>query len=333
MRPVLARDVIDFFYPHINDRLNIHFTGGEPLLNYQLIKSTVQYGEKKNRILKKEIQYHITTNGSLATHEILNFFNTHHFNLELSFDGLAQDGGRKKGSYLPTLNLIRDIMKYPGIQLCVNSVFTPETVGVLSESLKEISDLGVPRMELSLALNQEWSANTLITLKEELKKCGHFMQTTLEKTGNHPLGFYQRKEEPGIWHCSAGQDQLCISSNGEIWGCPLFYEYFQIRNPEHPDYSKYYFGHWTDVKKNFFTRTEVISENYGFLSTDNFHTRENRCFLCEHVGRCEICPVMSSLNHDSPEYIREDMCRLSQILIRSKEDFFRKKDSRNFMIM
>lgn len=83
----IAKQSIDFFIKHSQDSETVHiyFYGGEPLLNIALIKNVVEYTEL--RINTKEVIYHITTNGSLLTEEIILFLAKYKFKVAVSLDG------------------------------------------------------------------------------------------------------------------------------------------------------------------------------------------------------------------------------------------------------
>jgi uncharacterized protein len=103
------KTAVDFFYPFLkgNDHIYIGFYGGEPLLAYEKIKYATILLLEKNKAGNKKIKFSVTTNGSLLTDEILDFFNRHQFIVMLSFDGLAQDKGRKKGTLEQTLGVMK----------------------------------------------------------------------------------------------------------------------------------------------------------------------------------------------------------------------------------
>ena len=86
--------------------LSISFFGGEPLLNYELIKKVVSYSKKKGKEKNKRFKYSITTNGTLLNDKIINYFKENKFSVVFSFDGPKeiQDKNRpcndsKKSSY------------------------------------------------------------------------------------------------------------------------------------------------------------------------------------------------------------------------------------------
>jgi sulfatase maturation enzyme AslB (radical SAM superfamily) len=67
--------------------ITMEFQGGEPLLNFPLIKFMVEYSEARNRDLGKNIDRVITTNLSRATPEILGYCRDHGIALSTSLDG------------------------------------------------------------------------------------------------------------------------------------------------------------------------------------------------------------------------------------------------------
>jgi uncharacterized protein len=79
---------VDFFYPFFNsNKAHIGFYGGEPLLAYEKIQHAVLLLLEKNKTGDKKIEFSVTTNGTLLTEKMLDFFNRHQFTLVLSFDG------------------------------------------------------------------------------------------------------------------------------------------------------------------------------------------------------------------------------------------------------
>ncbi|GAG37798.1 unnamed protein product, partial [marine sediment metagenome] len=88
----------------------------------------------------------------------------------MSFDGLAQDVLRKKGSFKKTVSIIEELLNYPNIDIEINSVFTPTTVDYLSESIKFIMDLGVPSIHFSFSIIKPWNQASLLKLENEMMK-------------------------------------------------------------------------------------------------------------------------------------------------------------------
>ncbi len=82
-----AKDAVDFFLKSNPPRMNIAFYGGEPLVNFPLIVSVVEYAKKKADF---ECTFGLTTNGTLlGNEEIARFFIDNNFRLAVSLDGDA----------------------------------------------------------------------------------------------------------------------------------------------------------------------------------------------------------------------------------------------------
>ncbi len=86
----IAQKSIDFLYNHSSyaNKVNISFYGGEPLLNFPLIKKAVHYANEL--FLTKTVQYVMTINGSIMSSDIMDFIVKNNFYLTISFDGDKQ---------------------------------------------------------------------------------------------------------------------------------------------------------------------------------------------------------------------------------------------------
>lgn len=87
MNQSTAFKAVDFLHKHSSDRssVTIGFYGGEPLLEFDLIKKTVEYAE--NLLSGKDVEFTITTNGSLLTDQVVEFLSMHRFKTMVSLDG------------------------------------------------------------------------------------------------------------------------------------------------------------------------------------------------------------------------------------------------------
>lgn len=111
-----AKKAIDFLKEHSveKERVIIGFYGGEPLLEFELIKKCVKYARKE--LKGKQINFALTTNATLLNDEIINYFIEHSFIVTVSIDGPKEmhDDERRfaknnKGSFDIVMNNIRKI--------------------------------------------------------------------------------------------------------------------------------------------------------------------------------------------------------------------------------
>ncbi|QNU67994.1 Cys-rich peptide radical SAM maturase CcpM [Ruminiclostridium herbifermentans] len=82
-----AKKALDFFHKHSSNsrEISVGFYGGEPLLEFKLIKKSVAY--IKELFNGKDVIYTLTTNATLLTEEMILFFSENNFNLVISLDG------------------------------------------------------------------------------------------------------------------------------------------------------------------------------------------------------------------------------------------------------
>ena len=276
--------------------------------------------QNKNKEFDKIIRYSLTTNGSLITDEIIQFLNKHKFSVELSFDGLAQDSQRKKGSSKKIVSCIKELLNFPDIDLEVNSVFTPETVDHISESIEFIMELGVLNIRLSLSIIKPWDQASLQRLEKEMIKISKIVLSHHERKGNIPVINFRDDLEKGIFSCAAGLDRLTITPEGKIWGCYLFPEYFEGKENS-PEYQKFYFGTLDNFIENHENVYPRISSNYAQLSMDNFSTPKMNCFLCSELKNCVICPINAGFSGVSLGKIPQYACQIQKIKIRIRKKF------------
>ena len=80
---------LDFLIGHSGGRRNLEvdFFGGEPTMNFEVVKQLVAYGRKREKEAGKSFRFTLTTNGMLLNDEILDFANKEMHNLVLSIDG------------------------------------------------------------------------------------------------------------------------------------------------------------------------------------------------------------------------------------------------------
>jgi len=87
------------------DKVGIVFFGGEPLTNMPLIRQVVGYAERRAAESGKHMDFSLTTNATMLTEELVDYFNEHRFGISISMDGpkVVHDRNRRtvggKGTY------------------------------------------------------------------------------------------------------------------------------------------------------------------------------------------------------------------------------------------
>ena len=94
----VGKRALDYLIEHSGRRVNLEvdFFGGEPTMNFDVIKQLVEYGRKRESESGKKFRFTLTTNGILLNKEILDFANRECSNLVLSIDGRKEVNDRMR---------------------------------------------------------------------------------------------------------------------------------------------------------------------------------------------------------------------------------------------
>ena len=103
----VGKAALDFLIANSGNRRNLEvdFFGGEPLMNFQVVKDLVAYGREQEKIHNKNFRFTLTTNGVLLNDEVMEFANKEMANVVLSIDGRKEVNDHmrpfrnRKGSY------------------------------------------------------------------------------------------------------------------------------------------------------------------------------------------------------------------------------------------
>lgn len=318
---------LDFFYPYLENDCYINFFGGEPLLEIENIRWALEYIGKKEKKNPKNLRFSTTTNGSLITDNILELFNKYKFEILLSFDGLAQEVERQPGSFQKTVDIIKKIQEYPDINLETNSVFTTKTIHLLFNSIKYISDLGIPNISHTLNSMETWSDKSLAIYQIQLQKVSKWLANH-DKTGNFiPVNIFnnESERESGIFGCTAGGDRIAIAPDSTIWGCHRIADYY-LGNEKKPDYKKYCFGTLNDFIKNHKIIYNKKLLEHSHFQMDHFWTDKKLCAQCEEVIRCVRCPFSFPCNQLIIGKIPSWVCEMKRIEGKTRLDYHRMQE-------
>ena len=85
----VGKKALDFLVANSGNRVNLEvdFFGGEPLMNWQVVKDLVAYGREQEKLHDKKFRFTLTTNGILLNDEVQEFVNKEMSNVVLSIDG------------------------------------------------------------------------------------------------------------------------------------------------------------------------------------------------------------------------------------------------------
>lgn len=228
-------EAIHSSFPEFNT-YGYHFYGGEPLLNFDVIRELVELAEKKAKFTQTYTDYHITTNGTLLNKEIADFMDEHRFTVYFSIDGDQErhDELRKytngKGSFEDVKSNLEYLRTRKGVHLIGSSVIRKGLS--LEDAIQMLADHGsvqckAERVRLkeedSLALDGLYHDDYLHDI-EELAE--HYIGSL--SNGQKPMDFrlsskilqlVTRKRR--TFFCPAGSHMFGVASNGELYPCAL----------------------------------------------------------------------------------------------------------------
>ena len=317
--PTLAR-TIDFFHPFFAQECILSFYGGEPLLAFDLIQRAVKHVDGLPTEQRRKIRFSLTTNGSLLNEEILEFLAEHEFSLVLSYDGLAQDFTRKKGSSDSLLPIIGRILNNPRISLETNSVFTSETIGYLSGSVESLVRLGVPKLDVNFGHVPPWTAAALLRLEKEIARVGEFFLSRYDDVRDIPWADFHQELRKALYHCPAGLDRMALSAQGTLWGCVVFPHYRRGKYGT-AGCPEFCFGDVDSFIKN---HRQIYAQKialYSELRMDRFSTPERDCLMCDELEHCWLCPLAAGLTSGEIGKIAAESCQRARILRKGKRRF------------
>lgn len=158
----------------------IRFFGGEPLLQWDLIKRIVVFAKKESLERKLKISFDLTTNGLLLSNAKIRFFlKNPEIELIVSLDGdsLSQNLNRnfneKNDSYKSIYNLRCDLANLPN--LTINMVIAPNQAYKFYRNFNHIYELGFRRFNFLPAYFVFWPKKSLVFLKKGFSEILQFM--------------------------------------------------------------------------------------------------------------------------------------------------------------
>lgn len=214
--------------------LNIDFFGGEPLMNFQVVKDLVLYIEKRTSELGKVAELTLTTNALLLDKEKGDFLKEHKISVVLSLDGRPQVQDKMrytanhKGSYHIVAENIKNFIADGYKNYIVRGTFTRENTDFL-EDLKHLSSLGLKNLSLEPVTGPEGSFYTireedLPAILEEYEKLTDYVEENADFNFFHfNVDIYKGPCLPKrISACGAGHEYLAVSPQGDLYPCHQF---------------------------------------------------------------------------------------------------------------
>mgnify|MGYP003294097365 CR=1 FL=1 len=237
----VGKKALDFLITNSGNRRNLEvdFFGGEPLMNWQVVKDLVAYGREQEKIHNKNFRFTLTTNGVLLNDEIQEFVNKEMDNVVLSLDGRKEinDNMRPfrngKGSYdliVPKFQKLAESRNQE--RYYIRGTFTRNNLD-FSKDILHFADLGFKQMSIEPVVGEETDPyairkEDLPQIFEEYDKLAKMM-IEREKEGNGFNFFHFMLDLEGgpclskrLSGCGSGTEYLAVTPWGDFYPCHQF---------------------------------------------------------------------------------------------------------------
>lgn len=237
----VGKKALDFLIANSGNRKNLEvdFFGGEPLMNFQVVKDLVAYGRELEVLHNKKFRFTLTTNGVLLDNEVMEFANKEMSNVVLSIDGRkdVNDSMRPsrngKGSYeliVPKFQKLADSRNQTNYY--VRGTFTHNNLD-FSEDVKHLADLGFKQISVEpvVALPEDSYAITEEDLPKLFDEYDKLAKLILEykKEGKNFNFFHFMIDLTGgpcvakrLSGCGSGTEYLAVTPWGDLYPCHQF---------------------------------------------------------------------------------------------------------------
>lgn len=237
----VGKQALDFLVENSGNRRNLEvdFFGGEPLMNFEVVKQLVAYGRSLEEEHNKKFRFTLTTNGVLLDDEVMEFANREMANVVLSIDGRKEvhDTMRPtrngKGSYDLIIDKFKKFAKLrAGKSYYVRGTFTHDNLD-FSKDVLHLADEGFDQISVEPVVGPEEERYTIkeadlpkimeeydLLAKEIIKR---------EKEGRGFTFFHFMIDLTGgpcvakrLSGCGSGTEYLAVTPWGDLYPCHQF---------------------------------------------------------------------------------------------------------------
>ena len=237
----VGKQALDFLLEHSGTRhnLEVDFFGGEPLMNFDVVKQLVAYARSREKECGKHFRFTLTTNGVLIDDDVIDFANREMSNVVLSLDGRKEIHDRLrvdysgKGSYDTIVpKFLKLVESRDGKNYYMRGTFTHANPDFTNDVF-HMADLGFTElsMEPVVASQDDPAALTpedIEVVKEQYEILAKEMLRR-EKAGR-PITFYHYmldlESGPCIYKrisgCGSGTEYMAVTPWGDLYPCHQF---------------------------------------------------------------------------------------------------------------
>ncbi len=283
--------------------VNICFIGGEPLLNFDIIKGTVTHFKKDPSF---DIHYSLTTNATLLTPRLIQFISENDIGVNISIDGdkelhdkmrLYRNGNPSFHVVANAISLFAENKKYLITALVTGTKYAHNYLS----HIRCIVNMGIRTIYFSYVGGKSQYSETAADYTQSCRELDNLIAYSLDQWLNGGVNVYPfcnifksivtLAPIAPLW-CSAGQNSMCIHKDGQVTPCYKF--------------STYQFGNINsacDVNK------EIVQQFRSQI--DSVH----RVF-CKHCWISQFCNGFCIKDYTTMLKISNTRCRLMRYFVK-----------------
>ena len=237
----VGKRALDFLIENSGSRRNLEadFFGGEPLMNFDVVKRLVEYARSIEKEKNKNFRFTLTTNGVLVDDDVIDFANREMSNVVLSLDGRREVHDRYRVDYAGNGSWDKIVPKFQkfvaargGKNYYMRGTFTHANPDFL-EDIKVMLDLGFSELSMEPVVAAEGDPAALTeedkaVVLDQYEQLAELMLRR-DKEGK-PFTFYHYmidlKGGPCIYKrisgCGSGTEYMAVTPWGDLYPCHQF---------------------------------------------------------------------------------------------------------------
>ena len=237
----VGKQAIDFLVANSGSRRNLEvdFFGGEPLMNFEVVKEIVKYAREIEKTHNKNFRFTLTTNGMLIDDDVIDFANKEMSNVVLSLDGRKSVHDKYRVDYAGNGSFDKIVPKFQklvkardGKNYYMRGTFTHTNPDFL-EDIKVMLDLGFNElsMEPVVCKEDDLEALTKDDIEIVLNQYEKLAKLMIERRREgRPFTFYHYMIDlsggPCIYKrisgCGSGTEYMAVTPWGDLYPCHQF---------------------------------------------------------------------------------------------------------------
>ena len=247
----VGKRALDFLIENSQGRhnLEVDFFGGEPLMNFDMIKELVKYAREREKQCNKNFRFTLTTNGVLVDDDVIEFSNKEMSNVVLSLDGRKEIHDKYRVDYAGNGSWEKIVPKFQRFvekrenkNYYMRGTFTHANPDFLND-IKEMLSLGFTELSMEPVVTSPDDPSALTEedlpiVLEAYEKLAELMLKRNEE--GKPFTFYHYmidlKGGPCIYKrvsgCGSGTEYMAVTPWGDLYPCHQFVgdEKFKLGN-------------------------------------------------------------------------------------------------------